>query len=247
MPCLLLKGESLVKTVKFRNPSYIGDAINTVRIFNQKEVDELIFLDIEATKEKRLPQFKFLEKLTSECFMPFTYGGGVRRLEDIKTILNLGVEKVCLNTYAVENPHFVKEASDMFGSQSIIISIDVKKSVIGRYEVVTNCGMRPTKIDPLDFAIKMQQMGAGEILLTSIDRDGTWEGYDTDILKRVTQAVGIPVIACGGAGKIEDLEIAVKLGLASAVALGSRVVYQGKGMGVLINFFPRQELERFLN
>jgi cyclase len=246
MPCLLLKDGGLVKTVKFKDPGYIGDPINAIRIYNEKEVDELIFLDITATLEKRQPPFKVLSEIASECFMPVAYGGGVRDLETIRQILSLGIEKVAINSYAVENPDFVRAAADKYGSSTIVVSIDVRKKMFGRYEVFTNGGRKGTNLDPVEFAVKMDQMGAGEILLTAIDRDGTQEGYDIELIKSVTGAVGVPVIACGGAGKIDDFRAAVKEGGASACAAGSMVVYFGRNRAVLITFPERKKLEEAL-
>jgi len=246
MPCLLLKEESLVKTVKFQNPGYIGDSINAVRIYNEKEVDELIFLDITATLEKRKPPFKILAEIAGECFMPVAYGGGIRTLDDIKTIFSLGIEKVALNSYAVENPRFVQEAADAFGSQSIVASIDARRHAPGRYEVYTQGGRKPSGLDPVQHALHVQRMGAGEILLTSIDRDGTQEGYDLELIRSVARNVSIPVIACGGAGKVQDFVDAIIEGGASACAAGSMVVYFGRNRAVLISFPSRRELEQVL-
>jgi len=246
MPCLLLRNAGLVKTVRFKNPAYIGDPINTVRIYNEKEVDELIFLDITATPEQRRPQFKLVAEIATECFMPFAYGGGIRSLEDVRMILSLGAEKVAVNTYAHESPVFVREVADAFGSQSVIVAIDVKRGMFGRPQVYTRCGRRAMGDDPVDYARRVEELGAGEILLTSIDRDGTFEGYDLELIGRVTAAVSIPVIACGGAGTMEDFGRAVKEGGASAVAAGSMVVYQGKDRGVLVNFPAKSELRRVL-
>ena len=246
MPCLLLKNGALVKTVKFKDPGYIGDPINAIRIFNEKEVDELIFLDITATIEKREPPYKVLSEIASECFMPVTYGGGVRDLETIHRILSLGVEKIAINSYAVENPDFVRAAADKYGSSTIVVSIDVRKKKFDRYEVFIHGGRKDSGLDPVKFAVKMEQMGAGEILLTAIDRDGTQEGYDIELIKSVTSAVGVPVIACGGAGKIDDFRAAVKEGGASACAAGSMVVYFGRNRAVLINFPEHEKLEAIL-
>lgn len=246
MPCLLLRNRGLVKTVKFKNPSYVGDPINTIRIFNEKEVDELILLDITATVENKKPNYDVITEVASECFMPFTYGGGIRCVDDVKKIFSLGVEKVAINSYAVENPSYIKELADIFGSQSIVVSIDVKKTLLGKYVVCTNGGKSHTKHDPVEWAEYMEEMGAGEILINSIDRDGTFEGYDIELIKRVSTAVSIPVIACGGAGKLEDFADAVKIGGASAVAAGSMVVYQGVNRAVLINFPSRRELVSIL-
>ena len=246
MPCLLLKNGSLVKTVKFKDPGYIGDPINAIRIFNEKEVDELIFLDISATVEKRQPPFKVLSEIASECFMPVTYGGGVRDVETIRQILSLGIEKVAINSHAVENPDFVRAAAEKFGSSTIVVSMDVRRKMFGKYEVVIHGGRKSTGRDPVEFASAMEKLGAGEILLTAVDRDGTQEGYDVELVKSVTSVVGIPVIACGGAGKIEDFRLAVKEGGASACAVGSMVVYFGRNRAVLITFPEREKLEAIL-
>ena len=246
IPCLLLKNNALVKTVKFNKPNYIGDAINTIRIFNQMEVDELIFLDINATNENKKPPFNLIADIASECFMPFSYGGGLRTIEDIKQIFTIGVEKVSINSYAMENPSFIREASDKFGSQSIVVSIDVKKTFRGKYIVYTNSGKKKININPVEYAKKIEKYGAGEILLNSIDKDGTWDGYDIDLLKSITSVVNIPVVSCGGAGKIHHLAEAVSIGGASAVTAGSMFVYQGKDLGVLINYPTRDELKNIL-
>jgi cyclase len=246
MPCLLLKNGALVKTVKFKDPGYIGDPINAIRIYNEKEVDELIFLDITATVEKREPSYKILSEIASECFMPVTYGGAVRDVETIRKILGLGIEKVAINSYAIENPEFIRAAADKFGSSTIVVSIDVRKKMFGRYEVFIHGGKKSTGLDPVEFASAMEAMGAGEILLTAIDRDGTQEGYDLDLIKKVTEAVNIPVVACGGAGKIDDFRLAVKEAGASACAAGSMVVYFGRNRAVLITFPEREKLEEVL-
>jgi len=246
IPSLLLKGSGLVKTIKFKDYKYVGDPINTVKIFNEKEVDELIFLDIGATLEKRKPPFDLLSKIASECFMPFSYGGGIRSLEDIKKILRLGVEKVATNSYAVENPKFIKEASQYFGSQSIIVSVDVKKNEKGKYEVFILRGEKPTGLDVISWAKNIEEMGVGEIFLNSIDRDGTMKGYDLELIKEVSKAVNIPVICCGGAGKLEDFRKAIKAG-ASAASAGSLFVFWGPYKAVLINYPVPDEIEKILN
>lgn len=242
IPCLLLRNRGLVKTVKFKNSTYLGDPINIVKIFNDKEVDELIFLDITATIEQKKPPFKLLSEIASECFMPLGYGGGIRSLEDVKEILSLGVEKVAINSYAVENPSFVRAAADLAGSQSIVVSIDVKKSLFRKYEVMTHNGRKATGLDPLKFAVEMEKMGAGELFLNSIDRDGTMQGYDLELIRRVAEAVSIPVVACGGARTVKDLGDVVKKGGASAAAAGSMFVFHGPHRAVLINFPTPQEL-----
>jgi|SRR3989304_1887977 len=246
MPCLLLRNRGLVKTVKFKNPAYVGDPINTIRIFNEKEVDELILLDITATIENKEVNYQVISEVASECFMPLTYGGGIRSIESAKKIFSIGIEKIAINSSALENPGFIKELADVFGSQSVVVSIDVKKTLLGKYLVFAKGGRESTKNDPVEWAKNAEHLGAGELLLTSIDRDGTFEGYDIELIKRVSSAVNIPVIACGGAGKIDDFAIAVHDGRASAVAAGSMVVYQGPHRAVLINFPTRLEIETVL-
>jgi cyclase len=246
IPCLLLKGRGLVKTVKFKNPKYVGDPINAVKIFNDKEVDELIFLDIEATVDGRKPPFKLISEIASECFMPLSYGGGLRDLDDIKTIFNLGVEKVIINSYAIENPDFVKEASGCYGSQSIVVAVDVKRNSFGKYEIFSLGGRKKTKLNLVDHVKQMEKLGAGEIFLNSIDRDGTMEGYDIEMMKKVTDTVSIPAIASGGAGKIGDFAEAVRKGGASAVAAGSMFVFHGKHRAVLITYPSIHDLEEAL-
>lgn len=246
IPCLLLEGESLVKTVRFQDPNYIGDPINTVWIYNEMEVDELIFLDITATKEKRKPNFKIIEEIANECFMPLAYGGGVRDIADLERLFKIGIEKISINSYAFENPDFITEVSKLYGSQSIIVSIDIKNNYRNKYEVYTVGGSKNVKLKPVEWARRMEQAGAGELLITSINRDGTWDGYDVDLIRMITRSVSIPVIACGGAGKLDDFAYAVNEGGASAVAAGSMFVYQKKDLGVLIKYPAEEELVRFL-
>lgn len=242
IPCLLLEGKSLVKTVKFKNPQYIGDPINTVRIFNQMEADELILLDIGATKRGTQPQFELIEDIASECFMPICYGGGIRDIESMQRIYRAGVEKIAINTYALEHPEFIKIASEIFGSQSLILSIDVKKNLFGKYEIYYQGHNTFYKKDLYNYILEAEKFGVGEILLTSVDRDGTWDGYDLSLIKSVSEKISVPLIAAGGAGKLTDFyDATVKAG-ASAVAAGSMFVYQGKNLGVLINYPSVKEL-----
>lgn len=246
IPSLLLKERGLVKTLKFKDAKYVGDPINAVRIFNEKEVDEIIFLDITATLENRKPDFNYIADIAHEAFMPFSYGGGIRDINDIKKLFNIGVEKIIINSFALENPFFIKEASDIWGSQSIVVSIDVKKNLFGKYEIFGNGGTRNTKLDPVKFVKKAQEMGAGEIFVNSIDRDGTMIGYDIFLLKEISEALTIPVIACGGAGKLEDFAEAVNKGGVTAVAAGSLFVFYGKHRAVLITYPTMKDLEMFL-
>lgn len=242
IPCLLLKNSGLVKTQKFKNPKYLGDPINIVRIFNDKEVDELLFLDICATKDSKSINYDMIFDIASECFMPLSYGGGIKSIEEIRKLLRIGVEKVAINSSTINNPNLVIEAAKIFGSSTIIASIDVKKNFLGKYEVYINGGSINTKIDPVIHAKKMQDLGAGEILINSIDRDGTMNGYDVKLIEMVSNAVNTPVIACGGAGNIQDLKDAVKIGKASAVAAGSMFVFQGPHKAVLISYPTQDEL-----
>lgn len=242
IPCLLLLNTGLIKTIKFGETKYLGDPINIVKIFNDKAVDELVFLDITATVERRRPPFEIIEKIASEAFMPLGYGGGIRNLDDVKTILGLGIEKVIINTQAVENPDFVSTVANFAGNQSTVVSIDVKKGLLGRYEVRINRGTKSTGLDPVEFAKTMEKQGAGELMLCSIDRDGTMKGYDIDLIKRVTSAVTIPVVACGGARTVRDLSAAIKQGGASAAGAGSMFVFNGPHRAVLISY-PNIESE----
>lgn len=242
IPCLLLKGSGLVKTTKFKNPKYIGDPINAVNIFNEKEADELIFLDITASIEKRRPNFKLVSEIASECFMPFAYGGGISQIEDVKELFKLGVEKIVINSALHHNPGLITECAKIYGSQSIIGSIDVKKNFFGKYEVYSNSGTINTKLDPVRFAKQIEELGIGEIFINSIDRDGTQSGYDGKLIKSITTTVNVPVIACGGAGNKADFKEAVSQFGASAVAAGSFFVFHGKHKAVLITYPPYNEL-----
>lgn len=247
IPVLLLKNNGLVKTRKFTDPKYVGDPINAVKIFNEKEVDELIFVDITATIEKKKPNLKLINEIASECFMPVCYGGGITSIEDVKAIFDTGIEKVSLNTMTDENPALITQVAKMYGSQSVVASIDVKKGgLFGKDSVFTRSGRNNTKLDPTEFARRAEEAGAGEILLNSIDRDGMMQGYDIELIKKVSSAVSIPVVACGGAGSINDLVMAVKQGGASAVAAGSMFVFHGKHRAVLINFPSQEQLQTTL-
>lgn len=246
IPALLLRNESLVKTIRFGKFTYVGDPANTVRIFNELEVDELIFLDITASREKRSPNLKVLRDIADECFMPLGYGGGIRSLDQAKAVFDIGFEKVAINTHAVENSTLIGEIASYYGSQAVVVSIDVKENFLRRQTVRTIGGKKNTHNDPVAWAKQAEEMGAGEILLTSIDREGTWGGFDQNLVRSVSDAVSIPVIAHGGAGNVDHIRTVVKDANASAVALGSMVVFQKKGMGVLVNFPDKAELEQCL-
>lgn len=236
IPALLLKDDALVKTVRFGKASYIGDPVNTVRIFNELEVDELVFLDITATNNNRMPNLRILREIADECFMPLGYGGGLNSFNIVQSIFGIGFEKVVLNTVTHTSPQFVTQVAEHYGNQAVVASIDVKKNFWGNYEVWSHAGTKNTKKNPVEWAAELECLGAGEILLTSIDREGSWSGFDVQLTRKVADAVNIPVIAHGGAGKLPHITDVIQAGHASAVALGSMVVYQQKGMGVLVNF-----------
>lgn len=243
IPCLLLRNGGLVKTVGFESPRYVGDPINAVRIFNDKEVDELVFLDIEATPAGSGPGYELLADIAGEAFMPFAYGGGITSLEQVRRLFALGVEKVVINTAAQRTPTLVSEIAAAAGSSSVVASIDVKRDWRGHYSVWVAGGRRDTRCDPVAWARELERAGAGEILLTSINRDGTQSGYDLELVRRVAEAVSIPVVAAGGAGTLAHFREAVDSG-ASAVAAGTMFVFHGKHRAVLITYPGRDELER---
>ena len=243
MPVLLLQGDGLVKGIQFKNHTYVGDPMNAIHIFNEKEVDELVFLDITATQENRAPRLAYIAKIADECFMPFAVGGGIKDVKQIREILYAGAEKVSINTAAVENPTLISEAANLFGSQSVVVSIDYKKTWPDSKWVFTYSGTKNTKLDPIEWAVRVAELGAGEILLNSMDRDGSMEGYDIETIAQVSSAVNVPVIACGGAGNIEHLGEAVRSG-ASALAAGSMFVFHGRKRAVLISYPTQKELER---
>jgi cyclase len=235
IPCLLLKGAGLVKTIRFKDPKYVGDPINAVKIFNEKEVDELIFLDITATREQREPPFAMIEQIASECFMPVAYGGGVTSVEQAARIIALGIEKIVINAAALRTPDLVRQLSDRIGASSTVVGIDVKKDLFGRYRVYDHTRQKTIDSGPAEQAARMAAAGAGEIFLNDVLRDGTGAGFDLDLVRNVTSAVNVPVIVCGGAGGLEDLRLATTAG-ASAVAAGSLFVYMGKHRAVMINY-----------
>lgn len=245
IPCLLLLDGGLYKTVRFSDPKYVGDPINVIRIFNEKEVDEIVVLDIGATTHQKPIDFGLLEDFATECFMPLCYGGGVRRMDDARRLFEAGIEKVSINTAAVEVPGLIEEATDVFGSQSIMVSIDVKSSRLGSRSVVTRSASRRTGLEPAEYAQSVEARGAGEILLTSVDREGTGKGYDLDLVREISDAVNIPVVAHGGAGSLEDLAAGLRSG-ASAAAAGSLFVFQGPHRAVLISYPTQEEQELVL-
>lgn len=242
IPILLLSGTKLVKTERFRKPVYVGDPINAIKIFNDKEVDEIAVLDIDATREKKGPNLDYLAHLASECFMPMCYGGGITSIEDMEKIFAIGVEKISLNSIILDTPEVVEQAASVFGSQSIVVSIDVKTTLFGKQVVYSASEKKNMRRDPVEFAKTLENAGAGEILLNSVARDGTAMGYDLDLIKNVSSAVNVPVIACGGAGSISDFREAFDAG-ASAIAAGRMFVFHGKHKAVLIRYPSISELD----
>jgi len=235
IPALLLHEESLIKTTNFNKFRYIGDPCNTVRIFNELEVDELIILDILASKNKVNPNFDILRSIADECFMPLAYGGGIKSLEQAKKIFDLGFEKVSLNTAALETPNLISDLAKVYGSQAVICSIDVKKTLLGSYKVYNSSSKKYSKQDLLDWVKLVESMGAGEILLTSVNLEGSWQGLDIELTSMVSEASSIPVIGQGGIGSKEHITAAFNSTKVSAIASGSALVFQSKGMGVLVN------------
>jgi cyclase len=246
IPTLLVQNGRLVKTLRFKNPVYVGDPINAVKIFNDKEIDEIIVLDIDASHQFRSPKTRFIQEIASECFMPMAYGGGITSVEQIRQIMYAGAEKVVLNSVMANHPQLVSEAARIFGNQSIVVSIDVKKSLFGNYRTYTRSGTVRSNLGPVAAAKRAVDAGAGEIYLNSIDRDGTMHGYDVELIRMVADAVSVPVIAAGGAKSIDDFSQAVSEGHASAVSAGSMFVFQGVHRAVLISYPQQSDLKERL-
>lgn len=237
IPCLLVSDDALVKTIKFKNGKYVGDPLNAVRIFNEKEVDELIILDIDATAYGRSPDMAAIKHWAAECRMPLCYGGGVSTVEQIQEIISLGVEKVAINSSALSNPGLIKSASASVGSQSVVVIIDYKKRGFSKkYDVYTQNGTQRHKHDLLSWALEVEKQGAGEIVLNSIERDGTMTGYDTDVIRLIKKNISIPVTALGGAGSLSDVKGLVNEFGTIGAAAGSIFVFKGKYNAVLINY-----------
>jgi imidazole glycerol-phosphate synthase subunit HisF len=242
IPCLLYDGSGLVKTIKFKNPSYIGDPINAIKIFNEKEVDELILIDINASKQKRQPNFDKIADMANEAFMPFAYGGGVKTYADFERLYKLGVEKVIVNSLIQENPNVIRKAIAHYGAQAVVACIDFKKNLFGNVNPFSYIGNK-IKFNLLDYANYLAtDLGVGELMLYSVDRDGTWNGYDEVVTQEILNSLQIPIIACGGCGSVDDLKSVLYKTNANAAAIGSMAVYSKKGMGVLINFPERMKV-----
>ena len=236
IPCLLISDGGLVKTKQFKNPIYIGDPLNTAKIFSEKEVDELIILDIDATLKGKDPNYNLISEIAGECSMPVAYGGGIRTLDQTRKLIRCGIEKVVINSASLERLELIQEIAEVFGSQSVVGSIDVLSTAPEDYCVLTRSGTKKTKLRPEDHAVSLVSAGAGEIFLNSINRDGMMAGYDLVLIRKVAESINVPLVACGGAGTVAHLKQAIQIGTASAVAAGSMFVFYGKNKAVLINY-----------
>lgn len=242
IPVLLLSNGGLVKSVRFKKHRYIGDPVNAVRIFNDLKADELVFLDIEATAQKRLISPQLITEIGEEANMPFAVGGGIASLQDIRQVVNAGAEKVVIGTAAVHHPDFIRQATETYGSSTISVCIDVRHKFLKGERVYSNAGSKSSDYTPVEFAQLMQEKGAGEIILQSVERDGTMGGYDIELVRSVSESVTIPVVALGGAGTVDDLKQIHGQGYASGAGAGSLFVYQGTQRGVLINYPEKEEI-----
>ena len=247
IPCLLVKDKGLVKTINFKNPKYVGDPINAVRIFNEKEVDELIVLDIDATVEKRGPDYKMIEHLAAECRMPLCYGGGIKTVEEAERIIGLGVEKIAISSAAIENPGLITIITERLGNQSVIVVLDVKKHVANDvYEVRTHNGKKKTGKCPSDLAQQMEKLGAGEIVINSIDNDGMMKGYDLALVQKIRESIRVQLTILGGAGSLHHIgQVITKYGVIG-IAAGSLFVFKGVYRAVLINYPNRAEKDALI-
>lgn len=247
IPVLLVHNKGLVKTLKFKDPKYVGDPINAVKIFNEKEVDEIMVIDIDASSEKREPDFKMIADLAYECRMPLCYGGGIKTTEQALKIHKLGVEKIALSSAAIENPSIVENIASKIGNQSVVVILDIKRKLVGnRYEIFTHNARKATGIDPIEFSIKMEKCGAGEIVINSIDNDGTMKGYDLYLACKIRDKINIPLTILGGAGSLDDMGQLIKEHGIIGVAAGSLFVFKGKYRAVLINYPTALEKENLL-
>lgn len=245
IPVLLIDKGKLVKTTKFKKPNYIGDPVNAVKIFNDKEVDEVVLLDITATEEQQEPDYDKIEEICSEAFMPFAYGGGINSLDQVDRLFQLGIEKVVLNSTLNSNLGLVKQISEKYGAQSVVASIDVKKNLFGRYTAYSHSGQKKIKQPIQNYLQSILDAGVGEVFLNSIDRDGTFSGYDLELIGQFSKIAAVPIVACGGARSLDDFKWAIKSG-ASAVAAGSLFVYRGVQKGILINYPTPSELRNVI-
>lgn len=248
IPCLLVHNKGLVKTTRFKDPKYIGDPINAVKIFNEKEVDELIVIDIDASRLGKEPDYQMIQNIATECRMPLCYGGGIKTVEQAQRIFSLGVEKIAISSLAVEQPELIAEISERVGNQSVVVVMDVKKnSINGRYEIFTYNGTIATGLNPEIFAVEMQKLGIGEIVINSIDQDGVMKGYDLNLISKIRDVVSLPLTAIGGAGSLDDIGSAIKEHGIIGVSAGSLFVFKGKFRAVLINYPTFDEKEKLIS
>tara|TARA_B100000768_G_scaffold100252_1_gene93314 strand:- start:9795 stop:10559 length:765 start_codon:yes stop_codon:yes gene_type:complete len=246
-PCLLIHNGGLVKTTNFQDPKYVGDPLNAVKIFNEKNADELIVLDIDATSLNKEPNYEVIKKLASECRMPLCYGGGVKTVDQFKKIISLGVEKVAISSAAIEDTDIIANASEVVGSQSVVVVVDLKKSFFkNSYNIYINNGKKKVKGDPISLIKKFEDSGAGEIVINSIDNDGTMKGYDIELISSFRESINIPITALGGAGSLLDIELLIKKHNIIGAAAGSLFVFKGKYRAVLINYPSQQEKDKII-
>lgn len=246
IPCLLLRNGGLVKTLKFADAKYVGDPINAIRIFNDKEVDELMVLDITASKEKKEPNYALIEQFASECFMPLSYGGGIKNMEQAQRLFNSGIEKICLQTSVLDDLSLVKNLSDKWGSSSILVSVDVKRNWLGQPKLYSAATGKTLDKKWTDFMLEAVKAGAGEIVLNAVDKDGTMKGMDTELIKEAAKILSVPLVAVGGVGSLADIKSAVDAG-ANAVSAGAFFVFQGPHRAVLITYPRYKELVQLLS
>tara|TARA_Y100001958_G_scaffold159984_1_gene164895 strand:+ start:15872 stop:16651 length:780 start_codon:yes stop_codon:yes gene_type:complete len=247
IPSLLIHEKGLIKSIKFKDYKYVGDPINAVKIFNEKEVDEIMVVDINASINNNEPDYKLIEKLAYECRMPLCYGGGIKTTEQAQKIFSLGVEKISISSIAVQNSEIISEIADIVGNQSVVVVLDVKKKFFGGYEIYIHNGTKKTGIDPVEFVQKIEKLGAGEIVINSIDRDGTMKGYDLSLIDLIRDNICLPLTVLGGAGNMEHIgEVISKYGIIG-VSAGSNFVFKGKYRAVLINYPTNNEKTDLMN
>lgn len=247
IPCLLVRGNGLVKTRRFKEPVYVGDPVNAMRIFSEKEVDEIVVLDIDASREGREPNYELIAEMAGEAFMPVAYGGGIRELQQIRRLIRCGVEKVVINSAAIESMAVIRDAVEVFGSQAVVGGVDVRKNFLGGYRVVAKSATVDARVGLEEHVHNLVSAGVGELFINSVDRDGMMSGYDVSLLRTVSQTVKVPVVACGGAGSVEHLSQAVREAGVSAVAAGSLFVFHGKHRAVLISYLSPSQLEEYFS
>jgi cyclase len=247
IPCLLVHEKGLVKSVQFKNHKYVGDPINAVRIFNEKEADELMLIDIDATINKVEPNYKMIQNIASECRMPLCYGGGIKNIQQAQKIFSLGVEKIALSSILVENPNIISDLASKVGSQSVVAILDVKKKLFGGYEIYTHNGKNSTGINPIDFVQKIENLGAGEIVINSIDQDGTMNGYDLKLVEQISKSTSLPLTILGGAGSLNHIGNLIQIYGIIGAAAGSLFVFKGVYKAVLINYPSFNEKDKLIN